>query len=114
MPAPVGSGNQAREALGKYIKQTVRSQFVPVARDCYGELLSREPSAAGTLNLSIVVGGHSSVGGVVESVEALPDSTLRDPSFVTCMVESMMAVQFDAPPDDRGRVSFTYPFQLAP
>jgi hypothetical protein len=114
MPPLLGPGNQASAALGKYIKDIVRAQFVPVAKDCYRELLSREPTAAGTLNLSVIVGGHPSVGGVVESVEALPDSTLHDQTFVTCMVESMMATQFAAPANDQGRVSFVYPFKLTP
>ena len=30
------------------------------------------------------------------------------------MVESMMAVQFDAPPGGTGSVDFTYPFNLSP
>ncbi|HWA78517.1 MAG TPA: AgmX/PglI C-terminal domain-containing protein [Polyangiaceae bacterium] len=114
MPAPSGAGNQAKAELGKYIQKTVREQFRPLASACYEELLTRDPAARGKLELSVVIGGDPSVGGVVESAEALPDSTLKDPSFVTCMVESMMALQFDAPPDDRSRVNFKYPFELSP
>jgi hypothetical protein len=114
MPAPVGSGNQAHEAMGKYIQETVHGQFYPMAGGCYDELLARQPKARGKLDLSIAVAGDPSVGGVVERVEVLPDSTLTDPSFLTCMTESMMAVQFDAPPAPSGRVDFVYPFELAP
>jgi len=114
MPAPVGSGNQAQQALGEYIQGTVRKQFYPLAIDCYEELASRKPNAQGKLVISVVIGGHSSVGGVVEEVSALPESTLDDPAFVTCMTESMMATQFDAPPGDRDSVDFVYPFEFAP
>jgi hypothetical protein len=114
MPAPVGSGNQASQELGQYVQGTIRKQFVPLAGECYDELLAREPGARGTLVLAVVVGGHRSVGGVVEEVRVLPESTLDDPALVTCMVESMLATQFDAPPDDRDRVDFSYPFELSP
>ena len=114
MPAAVGSGNQAHEAQGRYVQRLVHEQFLRLAGGCYDELLARRPGTRGLLNLSVLVGGHPSVGGVVESVEILPDSTLREESFDTCMVESMMAVQFDAPPGAQGRITFHYPFELAP
>ena len=109
-----GIGNAAPDARAEYVRSVVHEQFIPMAGSCYDELLARRPDAHGLLNLHIVIGGHPSVGGVVENVEILPDTTIRDAAFDTCMIESMMAVQFDAPPTENGHVDIIYPFNLAP
>jgi len=114
MPAPQSSGNQAQEALGKYVRSTVREQFLPMAKGCYEELLLRQPNARGKLVLDVAVGGDPSVGGVVESVKVAPESTINDESTVTCIVESMMALVFDAPPEGHDRIDFKYPFDFSP
>ncbi len=114
MPAPGGSGNQAAGPLGKYIQATVRAQFLPMAKDCYEELLTRVPDAGGKLVLQVTVGGDVSVGGVVESAKLGDRSTLHDDEIVTCFTESMMALVFDAPPEGHDQIDFTYPFVLSP
>ena len=114
MPAPVGSNNQAPGPLGRYVRDTVREQFLPMAKGCYEELLLRHPEARGKLVLDVVVGGDPSVGGVVESVRLAPESTLTDESIGTCVVESMMALVFDAPPEGHDRIDFKYPFAFSP
>jgi hypothetical protein len=113
MPAPIGSGNQAQQPLGEYIRATVREQFLPMARGCYEEFLARQPSIGGTLALHIVIGGDPSVGGVVESVNVNADSTINDGDLLTCVVESMMALSFDAPAEGHDRVEFDYPFEFS-
>jgi hypothetical protein len=112
MPSPVGAGNQAEQAQGRYIQSVVREQFVPLAGACFEELLARKPGSSGRLVLSARVVGDRAVGGVVESVTPAEGTTLDDPAFSTCVVESMMSIQFAAPPDDR-EVTFTYPFDLS-
>jgi hypothetical protein len=91
----------------------VREQFVPMARGCYEELLQRQPDSRGTLALHIVVVGDRAVGGVVDSVQVNSESTITDPEALTCLVESMMALSFDAPPEGHERVEFDYPFEFS-
>jgi hypothetical protein len=114
MPASRGDGNQVGKPLGQYVDRLLKDQFNPVASSCYDELLSRVPTAAGTLVLNVTVVGDSRVGGVVQDVEIDPASTLDDPEFRLCMRESMFATVFDAPPGGEGEVTFTYPLQLSP
>lgn len=114
MPSLRHSGNQATEPLGEYIRDLVRRDFVPMAGSCYEELLERQPHAAGKLVVDVVVVGDTSVGGVVDEVELGDDTTLTDEAFTTCVRESMMAMVFDAPPDGRGKLTFSYPFEFAP
>ncbi|HEX7452449.1 MAG TPA: hypothetical protein VF294_09200, partial [Polyangiaceae bacterium] len=103
-----------KEALGKQIRTSVRNQFIPMAGGCYDELLARHPGVSGLIDLNVAVGGDSSVGGVVEAVKVLPDSTLNDIAFVTCMTESMMSLQFEASASGQYHFDFDYPFNLSP
>ncbi len=114
MPAPEGEGNQVGKPLGQYVDKLLKEHFQPVAKSCYEELLSRLPTAAGSLTLNVKVVGDSRVGGVIEAVEIDPESTLTDAEFRLCMRESMFATAFDAPPGDEGELTFSYPLQLAP
>jgi hypothetical protein len=114
MPALEGSGNQAGKALGKYVQDIVREQFFPLGKECYEELLGRNRRASGRMVLNVVVAGERAVGGVVDSVELGPDSTVQDEAFATCIRESMYAVEFDAPPDGHEQIDFTYPVMFVP
>jgi hypothetical protein len=115
MPSPVGSGNQASEAQGKYIQQVVREQFFPVAGSCYEALLARTPHAEGVVVLHLSIVGNDDLGGVVEHVEVLDEgTTLTDADFVTCVRESMYTTTFDAPPAGQNSITVTYPFSFAP
>ncbi|HEU4581540.1 MAG TPA: AgmX/PglI C-terminal domain-containing protein [Polyangiaceae bacterium] len=114
MPALEGSGNQAERPLGKYIRETVQQQFIPLAAGCYDELLRREPSAQGKLVLELEVVGDESVGGVVNDVSLGEGSTLSDPELETCVTESLYSTLFDAPPDGEHSVTITYPIELQP
>lgn len=114
MPAAEGDGNQVGKPLGKYVDNLLKQQFQPVAEACYDELLSRSPSAAGSLVLNVKVVGDASVGGVIEEVEIAPESTLDDSELRLCLRESMFAMAFDAPPGGAGELTFSYPLQLSP
>lgn len=114
MPMPAGSGNQANQALGAYVRDVMRKQFFPLASSCYANLLEHKPGVSGRLVLDVRIVGDSSVGGVVDSVELAADSNLRDEELLTCVRESMYAVQFDAPPGGQGEVTFTFPLTLSP
>ncbi|HEX4336846.1 MAG TPA: AgmX/PglI C-terminal domain-containing protein [Polyangiaceae bacterium] len=114
MPAASGSGNQADEALGHYIKDVVRKQFSPLLGSCYEDLLRRHPGQAGKVILDVNVVGDPSVGGVVDTVKFAKGSTLDDTEFATCVEQSMLSVAFAAPPKGADSIDFTYPWELAP
>lgn len=112
--AEIQGANLAQQAQGKQIRSSVRNQFIPMAGGCYDELLARHPGVSGLIDLHVVVGGDPSVGGVVEAVKVLPDSTLSDEEFVTCMTESMMSLELEASAPGQYHFDFDYPFNLAP
>lgn len=96
-----------------YIRERIREDLLPLARDCYNSELEDDPEFGGRLTLSFRVMGDESVGGVVDGVTIGEDSTIADPDFVECMSESMMTVVFD-PPEGGGEVHITYPFIFEP
>lgn len=97
----------------KYIQDRVRSDLIPLAKDCYVTALEKNPKLAGRLSVYFRVIGDHEVGGVVDEVKLLGDTTLDDPGVQTCVKESMMAVSFDAPPDD-GALTVVYPILFSP
>jgi len=114
MPTPAGSGNQANEALGKYLDSTVQSQFMPMTTGCYNDLLSRRPGVSASMLLDVTIVGDQSVGGVVDSVTLDPGSAPQDDTFITCIRESMYGVVFKAPPAGQEKVTFTMPIDFSP
>jgi hypothetical protein len=84
-----------------------------VARQCYASLAERVPDAGGTINLAFNIVGNKNIGGIVEQVDVLNKSTLRDPEFVDCMRQSFLSVTFP-PPEGGGMVSVEYPIQFDP
>ena len=115
MPGPRGSGNQAQQAQGDYIKRVVTEQFHPVAGSCYEELLGRDPAAEGDVVLDFSIAGNEQLGGVVESVEVHDEgTTLLDEQFLVCVRESMYTTTFEAPPSGTHSITVSYPFSFAP
>ncbi len=126
-------------ALDKdYIREVVREDLAPIARECYEAALERAPDLAGTVILKFSIAGDESVGGIVDEVsfsdatvfqdhgEAPPEGTHVDtvpatatarpklplaenPEFAECLSESTASVLFD-PPEGGGRVEVTFPF----
>jgi hypothetical protein len=97
----------------KYIQDRVRSDLFPLAKECYTTALEKNPKLAGKLSVYFRVIGDHKVGGVVDEVKLLGDTTLDDPGMQTCVKESMMAVSFDAPPED-GALTVVYPILFSP
>jgi hypothetical protein len=114
MPAPTGTGNQAEEALGRYVDSVMQEQFVPLAGSCYEALLAARPEAKGAVQLDFSIVGDRSVGGVVLDVTVDIAPGLKGQEFETCMRESMYSVVFDAPPGEDGTVTVKQSFELAP
>ena len=101
------------DVLKDYIHQRIKDDYVPLAKSCYENALVKSPALGGRLVMSFRIVGDRRVGGVVDSSEIDPSSTIQDEELATCMKESMMAVSFDAPPDDKP-VTVKYPIVLSP
>jgi hypothetical protein len=92
----------------EYIRESVQQQFFPVAKKCYVDALATTPHLAGTIDMWFVIVGDKNVGGIVESVDVLDKSTLRDPDVIECLRESFLGVTFP-PPKGGGSVTVEYP-----
>jgi hypothetical protein len=97
----------------KYIQSVVRGEYMPLAKSCYEELLSRKKDAAGTITAKFSIVGDESVGGIVDDVTIDVDGGLADEGLVTCLRESLLAVAF-RPPNKRGMVTVHYPIMMSP
>ena len=97
----------------KYIQARVREDLFPLALDCYGDALKRNPSLAGKLVVYFRIIGDRKVGGVVDEAKLVDGTSIEDREMQTCVRESMMSVSFDAPPHD-GEVTVVYPIEFAP
>jgi hypothetical protein len=92
----------------EYIRDSVRGQFFPVAQKCYADALATNPKLGGEIDLWFVIVGDTGIGGIVESVDVLNKSTLRDPDVIECLRESFLGVTFP-PPKGGGAVTVEYP-----
>ncbi len=114
-PPPDPTPEEARRR--EYIKRTVREQYFPVARECYGELLARQPTAAGRVTLEFDIVGDGDAG-VVDRVSLRDqddgDDSIEDPEFRLCMTESMYTAVFEPPPPGANETTVVYPVMLSP
>jgi hypothetical protein len=97
----------------KYIQERIRSDFVPLASQCYEALLEKNPTARGKAVFSFKIVGDTGTGGIVESAELVEGTTLTDPEFAYCVSESLLSLSFVPPPND-GWVTVTYPLDFSP
>lgn len=106
---------QDQPALDKdYIRERIREDLIPVAVECYESVLEDEPEAGGKIVMKFAILGDPEVGGVVDEATVDPEqTTFANAALHECMRESLMAVNFEAPPEG-GRVDVTYPFEFAP
>lgn len=98
----------------EYLSRAVREQYFPAARDCYGELLERQPSAGGKVVLEFAIVGDGDAGVVDRVALREEESTLDDPEFVLCMRESMYTAVFEPPPPGASETTVVYPIELRP
>ncbi len=96
-----------------YIQERIREDFKPMAAKCYEELLSRTPDAGGKAVMEFTIVADEKLGGIVEDTVLGDGGTLVDPSFATCMRESLSTVAFAAPPKG-GKTTVHYPFLFSP
>jgi hypothetical protein len=97
----------------KYIQQRVRDDFFPLASGCYDDALTRAPGLHGKVVFAFNIVGDARTGGIVEAVDVLSESTLRDPEVIDCMRQSFLSVVFP-PPASGGEVTVVYPIEFAP
>jgi hypothetical protein len=109
-PDPPGDAGRIEP---EYIQEHVRSEFFGPAAQCYAEAQERLPNPRGQVVFWFTIVGDEKVGGVVESVDVLDESTLRDPQMIECMRQSFLSVTFP-PPKEGGYVTVKYPIAFAP
>lgn len=81
----------------------------PHLEDCYVEALERRPDLSGEVYITAFLDEVDGVGAITEVVS---DSELRDASLEDCVLDVMMRLAFDAPPE--GRLQITVPMQFSP
>ena len=109
---PATSEEQARRR--EYIQRTMHEQYFPIARDCYQELLGRQPKASGKVVLEFAIVGDGDAG-VVDRVATRDDENMiDDPEFVMCMRESLYTAVFEPPPPGASETTVVYPVVLEP
>ena len=116
-PWPEGPGESDDAGPGidpKYIQDRVRNDFFPLAKKCYGDMSARLPDAGGSIVLAFDIVGNKNIGGIVEQVDVLNKSTLRDPEFIDCMRQSFLSVSFPPPENGSGMVTVEYPILFSP
>ncbi len=100
-----------------YVRERVREDFFPMARECYGAFLDQRHDAGrtdvnGSIVMKFTIVGDEKVGGVVEEASLGDAGTLTDETLATCFRESMMSMAF-RPPPRRGQVTVEYPIAFA-
>jgi hypothetical protein len=96
-----------------YIRDAVHNDFFPLARQCYDTARANDPKLGGSVVLAFNIVGDEKIGGIVEAVDVLDKSTLRDPDMIECMRQSFLSTTFP-PPAGGGTVTVEYPIVFAP
>ncbi|MEM7154290.1 MAG: hypothetical protein AAF799_15700 [Myxococcota bacterium] len=96
-----------------YIREAVREDLIPLAIECYDDVLQVDPKFGGRLVLEFDILGDEDVGGIVDDVQPGEGTDPMPPDFVECMSESMMTVTMP-PPEGGGIVHVTYPLLFEP
>ncbi|MCA9716542.1 MAG: AgmX/PglI C-terminal domain-containing protein [Myxococcales bacterium] len=95
-----------------YIRQRIKDDLVPLARECYESALEDDAALAGRLVMDFSIVGDEDIGGVVDEVALGEDSEIKHPELLECLRESMYSVTFE-PPEGYGTVRVTYPIVFA-
>jgi hypothetical protein len=109
-PPPEGDGGTIEP---KYIQEHVRNEFFDLAKGCYADAIPKLANPRGKVVFWFTIVGDEKIGGIVESVDVLDESTLRDPEMIECMRQSFLSVTFP-PPKGGGWVTVGYPIEFSP
>lgn len=102
------------ERRKEYMQRVMREQYFPVARDCYQELLERQPTARGRVVLEFAIVGDGDAGVVDRVAQREDETTIEDAEFTLCMRESLYTAVFEAPPPGAKETTVVYPIELTP
>lgn len=80
----------------------------------HGELLERQPRAAGKVVLEFAIVGNGDAGVVDRVALRQDESTIDDPELVLCMRESPYTAVFEPPPPGASETTVVYPVELSP
>ncbi len=112
VPAPMGPDGGRMDPA--YIQEVVRGDFMPMAKKCYEELLTRKKDARGRFEMSFTIVADEKLGGIVEDAEAdHGDGGMADEKMTTCMRESLSTLAF-RPPAHGGTITVIYPVLFSP
>lgn len=107
--APVTVSLQERLAPAE-IRSTVRSKL-PMLRGCYDALLARNPSAAGSLEMSFTVGND----GTTRNPQLQMPASLEDATFRACIESAEASLRFPVwSHDPKSSTTVKYPITLTP
>lgn len=110
VPAPTGDGGVMDP---DYIQEVIRGEYMPLAKSCYEELLSRKKDAGGRIVAKFAIIGDEKIGGIVDDITVEMEGGLADEKLQTCLRESLATVAF-RPPANRGMVEIHYPITMTP
>ena len=110
-PAPTGDGGEGMDPA--YIRDVVRTDFFPMAKSCYDDLLARSPDAGGRIEMSFTIVADERLGAIVDDASAESDGGVSDEKMTTCMRESLSTLAFK-PPAHGGKVTVRYPVEFSP
>jgi hypothetical protein len=83
-----------------YVNKVMHKDMRPMARQCYENLLAKDPDAGGRIDLEFTIVGDDELGGIVEEASVAKTSALSDEGFETCIRESAMTLVFPPPAHD--------------
>ncbi len=96
-----------------YLRERISQDLLPLARSCYVDLLTRQPTAGGRSMMEFVIVGDERFGAVVDEVNVESgDGGLAEAGFVTCLRESMYSLALRRPPG-RGSIRVRYPLTFS-
>jgi len=102
------------EQRREYMQRVMREQYYPAARDCYQELLERQPKAEGRVTLEFAIVGAGDAGVVDRVAQRQGEGEMNDPEFTLCMRESLYTAVFEPPPPEAQETTVVYPIYLKP
>jgi hypothetical protein len=112
--ARLGDAGSATPPLGQdFVTRGMREDVLPLANACYGRARKQAPDLTGKVELHYRLIAARGIGAVVDEARLLAGTTLSDSEFRTCLLDSMMALTLDAPPED-GVIAVTYPIRFEP
>ena len=113
-PSTWRTPSAAAHAFDKdYVRDRIRADYLPLAKDCYRQGLAKNPSLGGRLVTSFRIVGTKGTGGLIDWVDmSSEENTLDDRDVLECLKQSLYSVTFDPPPND-GTVTVTYPMTFA-